>query len=640
MPNEPVTDLALNTISINKQALVFVNTKRSAEAVAEKISKKSAGNAKTNELAEKILKVLSKPTKQCKRLAECVKKGVAFHHSGLHSKQRELIEEAFKEGIIKIISCTPTLAAGLDLPAFRTIIRDVKRFSFNGMTNIPVLEFLQMCVPYEEKIITNKGNIPIGEIVEKKIKCKVLSFNIKTKKFEFKPVEQYFKRETNKLIELTTEKGYKLKLTEEHPVRVNNIWKPAKKIKEGDKCNINVEYSDYHNLNRHYQKEEECVGLKITKKKIIKYPEKIDVYNLKVKDNENYFASNFLVHNCGRAGRPSFDKWGEAIVIANSDAEKQALIEHYLLGEPEEIYSKLAVEPVLRVYLLSLIVSKVIRTPEDIFDFFSRTFWAFQFKDMNKLKQIIRKVLKMLERWGFIQFVDDEYFRATIIGKRVSELYLDPATAIQLIKGIKAATSNVKDFAWLHLLSGTLEMRPLLRVKTKEFEEFEQLTLKFEGELLLPEPSMFEPEYNDWLNAFKTASMIHDWIEEKDDEWILEKYDCRPGETRAKLNKSDWLVYSCEELSRLLGKMNLISPLKKVRLRLKHGVKEELLPLIKFEGIGRARARKLFRAGIKDAGDVKKARFETLSNILTTKIATNLKKQVGAPGRPERLDKF
>ncbi len=316
------------------------------------------------------------------------------------------------------------------------------------------------------------------------------------------------------------------------------------------------------------------------------------------------------------------------------------MIEHYLLGEPEEIYSKLAVEPVLRVYLLSLIVSKVIRTPEDIFDFFSRTFWAFQFKDMNKLKQIIRKVLKMLERWGFIQFVDDEYFRATIIGKRVSELYLDPATAIQLIKGIKAATSNVKDFAWLHLLSGTLEMRPLLRVKTKEFEEFEQLTLKFEGELLLPEPSMFEPEYNDWLNAFKTASMIHDWIEEKDDEWILEKYDCRPGETRAKLNKSDWLVYSCEELSRLLGKMNLISPLKKVRLRLKHGVKEELLPLIKFEGIGRARARKLFRAGIKDAGDVKKARFETLSNILTTKIATNLKKQVGAPGRPERLDKF
>ena len=484
---EPVTDLALKTIRMKKQALVFVNTKRSAEATAEKISKKVQGSEKTRELSQKILKVLTKPTKQCRRLSEVVAKGIAFHHAGLHHKQRELIEEAFNKGIIKIICCTPTLAAGIDLPAFRTIIRDVKRFGHSGMTNIPVLEFLQMA---------------------------------------------------------------------------------------------------------------------------------------------------------GRAGRPKFDKFGEAIVIASSDAEKQALIEKYIHGEPEDIYSKLAVEPVLRVYTLSLIVSKVVRTPDEIFDFFSRTFWAFQYKDMNKLKQIITRVLKMLERWGFIQFVDEEYFRATIVGKRISELYLDPATAIHLIKGIEVATSNVKDFAWLHLLSDTLEMRPLLRVKTKEFEEIEESTLKYEDELLVPEPSMFEPEYNDWLNAFKTALMFHDWIEEKDEEWILEKYDCRPGETRAKLNICDWLVYSSEELARLLGKMNLITPLKRLRLRLKHGIKEELLPLIKFEGIGRMRARKLYHAGIKDAGDVKKAKFETLSQILTPKIATNLKKQVGAPGRPESLEKF
>ncbi len=487
MTNEPLVDIALNTINKEKQALVFVNTKRSAEASAEKISKKNKSTKETKQLAEKILKVLSKPTKQCRRLAFCIEKGIAFHHAGLHSKQREYIEDYFKKGIIKIICATPTLAAGVDLPAFRAIIRDVKRFSFNGMTNIPVLEFLQMA---------------------------------------------------------------------------------------------------------------------------------------------------------GRAGRPNYDKFGEAIVMANSDGEKNAITEHYLLGEPEDIFSKLAVEPVLRVYLLSLIVSKVVRTPEEIFDFFSKTFWAFQYKDMDKLKQIITRVLKMLERWKFIQFMEDKYFRATIVGKRVSELYLDPATAIHLVKGIETATSNVKDFAWLQLLSDTLEMRPPLRVKTKEFEEYEQLTLKYEKELLLPEPSVFDAEYNDWLNSFKTATMFHDWIDEKDEEWILEKYDCRPGETRAKLNICDWLVYSSGELARLTGKMNLITPLKKLRLRLKHGIKEELLVLIKFEGIGRMRARKLFRAGIKDAGDVKKAKYENLSQILSPKIATNLKKQVGLPGRPESLEKF
>ena len=41
----------------------------------------------------------------------------AFHHAGLKPRQRELIEESFKNNLIKVISCTPTLAAGVNLPA-------------------------------------------------------------------------------------------------------------------------------------------------------------------------------------------------------------------------------------------------------------------------------------------------------------------------------------------------------------------------------------------------------------------------------------------------------------------------------------------------------------------------------------------
>ena len=208
------------------------------------------------------------------------------------------------------------------------------------------------------------------------------------------------------------------------------------------------------------------------------------------------------------------------------------------------------------------------------------------------------------------------------------------------VKGIENASPKSDSFAWLHLISNTREMFPLLSVKTKEFEEIENLSLKFCDSFLLPEPEMFDPEYTDWINSVKTSSMILDWIDEKDEEWILEKYDSRPGETRVKLNISDWLVYSCEEIARILGRFDIISSLKKLRLRLKHGIKEELLSLIKFEGIGRTRARKLFRAGIKDAGDVKKISFDKLSSILSSKIAENLKKQVGEKGLPERLDKY
>ena len=78
----------------------------------------------------------------------------------------------------------------------------------------------------------------------------------------------------------------------------------------------------------------------------------------------------------GRAGRPSFDKYGEAICIAASKSEKDNIHEKYIKGEPEEIYSKLAVEPVLRTYLLSLIATDFVKTKQQIFEFFSKTFWA------------------------------------------------------------------------------------------------------------------------------------------------------------------------------------------------------------------------------------------------------------------------
>ena len=83
-------DLALDTLKIGKQALVFVNTKRSAEKTAEDISKKvKSKSKKLVELSDKMLKALSSPTKQCERLSNCIKKGIAFHHAGLVAKQRE-----------------------------------------------------------------------------------------------------------------------------------------------------------------------------------------------------------------------------------------------------------------------------------------------------------------------------------------------------------------------------------------------------------------------------------------------------------------------------------------------------------------------------------------------------------------------
>ena len=82
--------LALETIAQDKQAIVFCSSRASAEKTAEDIAKKviltnQERKDQAKEISNSCLKVISPPTKQCKRLSAMLTKQIAFHHSGLHS---------------------------------------------------------------------------------------------------------------------------------------------------------------------------------------------------------------------------------------------------------------------------------------------------------------------------------------------------------------------------------------------------------------------------------------------------------------------------------------------------------------------------------------------------------------------------
>jgi len=485
---DPILKLALQTLEQNKQAIIFAPSRASAEKTAEEIAKLTTFSLP--ELEQEILKAASTPTKQCRKLSHTIKKGVAFHHAGLLQKQKELVEDEFRSGKIKIICATPTLAAGLSLPVFRVIIKSLKRFSGSwGMDWIPVLEYLQMA---------------------------------------------------------------------------------------------------------------------------------------------------------GRAGRPEYEAYGEAVCIAKDEAEKEEIHERYILGKPEAIYSKLAVEPVLRTYLLSLISSGIIRDRASMKEFFTKTFWAHQFKDMQKLETTMEKMLHLLEEWGFITMVspanagfvsanelDQEKLRPTLIGKRVSELYLDPLTARHILDCLVKFDESKNAFSLLQMISHTLEIRPLLRVKSKEQDAIQEELTKRYGYLLKPEPSAYDIEYDDFVSSIKTALFLDSWIEEKDEDFLLEKYDIRPGEIRVKQETADWLLYAAEELSSLQEHKLAAKEIRKLRLRVEYGVKEELLPLLKLQGIGRVRARKLVMHNLRDLGDLKKAGLTTVSQLLGKAVAESVIKQLG-----------
>jgi helicase len=152
---EPMRDdvhsLIIDTVKSGNQCLVFVNNRKSTEALAGKVGKKISPLLSEkaveglNTVAEDILERQSEPTIMGKRLASFIRNGAAFHNAGLTNEQRKTVERGFKDGHIKCIVATPTLAAGINLPARRVIIRDYRRYDPNfGSIPIPNLEIKQM----------------------------------------------------------------------------------------------------------------------------------------------------------------------------------------------------------------------------------------------------------------------------------------------------------------------------------------------------------------------------------------------------------------------------------------------------------------------------------------------------------------
>lgn len=165
--------LVRDTLAQSAQILIFENSRKNAEAAASRLSALLVPDDATKELSSRIL--ASGESETASRLAACVSHGVAFHHAGLLPEQRRLVEQGFRESRIKVIASTPTLAAGLNLPARRVLIRSYKRYEYGrGMAPIPVIEYRQMAGragrpgldPYGESFLLAKNDAEMKELFE------------------------------------------------------------------------------------------------------------------------------------------------------------------------------------------------------------------------------------------------------------------------------------------------------------------------------------------------------------------------------------------------------------------------------------------------------------------------------------------
>ena len=170
-----------DTLAEGGSTLVFVNSRRNAESAAERqagvVDSHLTGEERADlrELASDIRQVSDTDTSD--DLADCVECGAAFHHAGLAAEHRSLVEDAFRDRLLKVIAATPTLAAGVNTPSRRVIVRDWRRYDgeFGGMKPLDTLEIHQMCGragrpgldPYGEAVLLADNNETMDELFER-----------------------------------------------------------------------------------------------------------------------------------------------------------------------------------------------------------------------------------------------------------------------------------------------------------------------------------------------------------------------------------------------------------------------------------------------------------------------------------------
>jgi helicase len=140
--------LVAETVAAGGQCLAFVRSRAEAAQLAERLAADDLAETMGIEsvaatAADAVRDVDGTVTGRT--LAECVQSGVAFHHAGLRSGHRAAVERAFRDREIACLCATPTLAAGVNVPARRVVVRDQRRYTGSSMEWLPTLEVHQMC---------------------------------------------------------------------------------------------------------------------------------------------------------------------------------------------------------------------------------------------------------------------------------------------------------------------------------------------------------------------------------------------------------------------------------------------------------------------------------------------------------------
>ncbi|MDD2473624.1 MULTISPECIES: ATP-dependent DNA helicase [unclassified Methanoculleus] len=323
----------------------------------------------------------------------------------------------------------------------------------------------------------------------------------------------------------------------------------------------------------------------------------------------------------GRAGRPHLDPYGEAVLIAKAEEMVDELFDCYIGAPAEDVRSRCADEAVLCTHILSLIATGFARETGEVLGFMDGTFYAHQGESPLALSRAVHRVIEFLREAEMITEVG-EWLEATEYGSLVSRLYIDPRSA-EVIVTAMTGQKEYTDIGLLHLLCSTPDM-PTLYVRRNDMYLLDRFLADHRKDLWVEIPWDAGEEFD---RSLKTALLLADWADEVGEDTICERYSVGPGDIYGMVESVAWLVHASRHLAALFAP-HLVRPIEEMELRTKHGIKKELLPLIRLRGIGRARARRLFNNGLGSIEALREAGPEKVGKILGQGIAARIFEQL------------
>jgi helicase len=173
----------------------------------------------------------------------------------------------------------------------------------------------------------------------------------------------------------------------------------------------------------------------------------------------------------------------------------------------------------------------------------------------------------------------------------------------------------------LHLITQSPDFYPKLSLRKKDGDEVSLLLQDRQNEMLR-DTSEYDCSRSFWALA--------EWMEEASDRVLGDKMGAEPGDVHRMVETGAWLAYALYEVAKISGREDLLAQLHALRVRIRYGVKEELIPLVALEGIARVRARALYGAGFTDVGKIAKAPHAKLAAVqkIGPTVAEKLKAQL------------